>query len=209
MSIGATNYCLPMTVGNGSLVTSKIIQYGYQEELSIGLLVGSGFARGLLLTISMNAGFIGGFIYPLCTIGIIAAMVTYLKFSYLPVGLCLSCYASSILTGIVPAPYTFVCLSSFLFSLNVYQTAPVFIATMTSYVIVSGSGIFSALQARALEQDEKIKQSALLALAREKCEGDDEEHENILNEAQLAKERREEETLSLNKYLSLNNPAYE
>jgi H+/Cl- antiporter ClcA len=146
-----------MTTGNGNMMLDNIISFGNGHEVPISNYISSGFARACLLGISMNCGFVGGFIYPLITMGTIAGTACYMKFSYLPIGLCLSCFITAIPSGLVPMPYTLTCLSCFTFSLNNYQAAPVFIATMTSYLIVSGSGILPKLQAKVQERQDDSK----------------------------------------------------
>jgi H+/Cl- antiporter ClcA len=206
LTTGVTNYCLPMTTGNGSMMLNQIIQFGYKGEISTNLLLASGFARTAILTISMNSGFVGGFIYPIITLGVISAMICYQQFPYLPVGLCLTCFCAALPAGIVPMPYTLTCLSCFVFSLNSYQTAPVFIATMTSYVIVSGSGFFGALQARAREMEEaKLKEQEYRLT--HGAEGDfDEDEEKDHVPSRITGNKTTEDALSLAKYLDLNRP---
>jgi hypothetical protein len=47
--IGAFNYAMPLTVGNGNLMLPLIIKYGYQGTLSTHQLLTAGFSRILLL----------------------------------------------------------------------------------------------------------------------------------------------------------------
>ncbi len=152
--LGFFNYLLPLTVGNGNMLVNNIVVYGYQNQLSTQLLIGSGFARIFLLGVSMNsAGFVGGFIFPTMTVAIIAGVVCYQQYSYLPLGLCIGCFLAGVPAGICPMPFTLCCLSIFLFFFGLYQTAPILIATITSYTVVCGSGLFSALQSRARQQE--------------------------------------------------------
>ncbi len=146
------NWALPATVGNGNMVFSWIIKFGAGKEVSEKLLLCTAFARMFLLGVSMNCGFIGGIIFPFLTMGIIAGTVCYLHYDYLPLGLCVGTFMVAVPCGIVPMPFTFTCLSAFMFYFGLYQIVPIFIATFTSYLIVCGSGLFKKLSSRANAQ---------------------------------------------------------
>lgn len=148
--IGFINYALPLTIGNGNMVFSSIISYGgVNNLLSQRLLICTGFAKVFLLGISMSGGFVGGFVFPLLFIGVIAGVVAHLMFPYLPLGLCVGCFMAGIPCSLVPSPYSlsFLVISSFYF--GIYQTVPIFITAIVSYVLVVGSGIYGGLQRRA------------------------------------------------------------
>jgi len=67
-------------------------------------------------------------------------------------GNAIGCWMPAISAGICPMPITLTLLSLFVFNFGLYQTAPIFIATITSYTLVCGSGLFGALAARATAQ---------------------------------------------------------
>ena len=186
--IGLINYCLPLTVGDGSAVLPKVVQYGHNyvkepatwngmtppptllpllpssstESISTHLLLCSAFAKMFVLGISMNCGFVGGFVFPTILIGVMAGVVCYQLFTYIPLGMCVSCFLSAVPAGICPMPFTLACLAIFTQYNGLYQTIPVYIATITSYTLVCGSGIFSALQRRGQQnsQTEAQKEAA-------------------------------------------------
>jgi H+/gluconate symporter-like permease len=103
-------------------------------------------------------GYVGGFIFPIITISLIAGVVMWQNYPYLPFGLCIGCFLSSLAGGICPMPMTLACLAIFCFFFGMYETSPIIVATMTSYTLVSGSGLFGALQARAKDQEMKEQQ---------------------------------------------------
>jgi hypothetical protein len=104
----------------------------------------------------MNSlGYVGGFIFPTITIAVIAGVVCYQQYSYLPYGLCIGCFLAGVPSGICPMSFTLSCLSIFCFFFGIYQTAPILIATITSYTVVCGSGLFAAMQARARKQEQE------------------------------------------------------
>ena len=146
-----------MTVGNGNQVINSLIKAGLKQQLPQWLYIQSGFARMALLAICMNCGFIGGVGYPVITMGLIAGTVTILKFPSLPPALCLSCWMAAAPLGFIPMPYTFTVLSCLIFQLNAYQSSVVFVAAVTSYLIMSGSGIISTLQKNSMKKEAEAK----------------------------------------------------
>ncbi len=157
--VGTVNWALPLTVGNGNLIFPFLIKAGLHGDVSQKLLVCTGFARMFLLGVSMNCGFIGGIIFPFLTMGYISGTIMYLNYPYIPQGLCLGTFMISIACGIVPMPFTFTCLTVFIFYFGVYQTAPIFIASFVSYLIVSGSGLMKKLALRGTKEDNQEGES--------------------------------------------------
>jgi H+/Cl- antiporter ClcA len=143
--LGAVNWALPATVGNGNIMFPYIVKAGLNGGVSQRLLVCTGFARMFLLGVSMNCGFVGGMIFPFLTMGMIAGTVMYLNYPWIPIGLCSGTFMVAICCGIVPMPFTFTCLSVFMFYFGTYQTVPVFVACITSYLIVCGSGLMERI----------------------------------------------------------------
>ena len=197
LMIGFTNYALPSTVGNGSMLVSTLVTDAYNGTVSKDLLIKTCFARGALLAISMNCGFIGGFIFPLLTIGVLVGVISHELLPDAPYGLFLTCFISALPAGIAPIPYTLICLTAFLFSLNVYQITPVFIATMVSYLIVSGTGILPTLQRKAQEREKE----GFKARAQDKLRRFQEDDENAAVDEE---EKGDNDPLSLIKYIHMN-----
>ena len=184
--IGLTNWALPLTVGNGSLTLKAIISFGYQGLLSDKLILCSIAAKMFTLGVSMNCGFIGGFIFPQIQIATMVGMYMHSHYDYIPVGLCVSCFIAGIPAGICPMPFTLACLAIFLMNFGLYQTAPIFIATITSYTLICGSGLFGALASR---QQQRLQNAT-------RTEGIDEESIKRKGEEKL-----EEESFAISQYL--------
>jgi len=146
-----------MTVGNGNQVIKSLIEAGVNNQLPQWLYIQSGFARMALLAICMNCGFIGGVGFPVVTMGFIAGTVTILKFPSLPPGLVLSCWMAAAPLGFIPMPYTFTVLSCLTFQLNSYQSSVVFVSALSSYLIMSGSGIISTLQKNSMKKEAEAR----------------------------------------------------
>lgn len=98
-------------------------------------------------------GFVGGFVFPILTISIIAGTVCHMYYRWLPYGLCLSCFFVGVPGGVCPMPFTLSLLAIFVFFFGTYQTAPIFISALTSYTLVCGSGFFKMLRMRAQKAD--------------------------------------------------------
>jgi H+/Cl- antiporter ClcA len=180
--IGAVNYALPCTVGDGNMVIGTIVRYGYayaypdgpalppgmapllQDDiiakldgngsggLDSHILVSTAFAKMFLLGVSMNCGFVGGFVFPTILVGVISGMVCFQLFPYIPLGMCIACFMAAVPSGICPMPFTLAGLAIYLLHLGLYQTVPIFISVITAYTVVCGTGIFTALQQRALKK---------------------------------------------------------
>jgi H+/Cl- antiporter ClcA len=163
--IGSVNYVLPLTVGSGSMVVSSVVKYGGQSKLSTHLLLCSAAAKIFLLGVSMNCGFIGGFIFPQIAVAMMSGCICFQLYGEtygLSLGLCVGCFLSGLPSAIVPMPFTLSLLSIFVFYFGLYQTAPIFMSAITSYTIICGSGLFAALANRSREKQEaldKLRQS--------------------------------------------------
>lgn len=151
-TLGTVNWALPLTVGNGHLTLSALLKL--REELGTGLLLSTGFARMFTLGCSMNCGFVGGFIYPMITIGFIVGVIAHQRYEDdLPIGLTVCCFLASVPSGICPMPFTMLGISCLVFFLGLQQTVPVFISCIVAYTLFTGIGIFGALQSRGEKQN--------------------------------------------------------
>lgn len=182
--LGTVNWALPATVGNGNIIFNWIIKYGPDGQISEHLLLCTAFARMFLLGVSMNCGFVGGFIFPFLTMGLLSGTIANIHYPYLPLGMCISCFMISIPCGIVPMPFTFTCLSAFIFYNGLYQIVPIFVSACTSYLLVCGSGLFKKLGSQA--------QAAAQAAA---------EEERLEQEAKAKEQKKESEEFAVNQFL--------
>jgi H+/Cl- antiporter ClcA len=161
--VGVTNYCLPLTIGSGSTLLSAFPTVYLQGNISNYIMISSAFAKMALLTISMNCGFIGGFIYPMITIATICGLVCNNMYPGIPLGMTLACFMAALPSSLAPMPYTFCSLFSLIFSLGPYQASTVFVSGLTAYTLVSGSGILQYMQKKAAEREAQSAAAAELA----------------------------------------------
>ena len=110
--IGLLYWTLPITVGDGNLVSPALLKqtliaeaYGL-KGIDQHLLIQSGFAKMLALGVSMNCGMIGGFVFPMLTVGVIASVVAHQQQPDIPILLFISCFMAGIPSGICPMPIT-------------------------------------------------------------------------------------------------------
>jgi H+/Cl- antiporter ClcA len=109
---GLLYWTLPMTIGDGNLVSAPIIGHTIKSDLTgtpdinQTLLIQSAFGKMLALAISLNCGMIGGFVFPMLTIGVMSATVCHQRYPDIPYLLFISCFMSGIPSGICPMPIT-------------------------------------------------------------------------------------------------------
>lgn len=214
--LGTVNWALPATITSGSLVFTYLFKFGLNGDISKNLLLCTGFARVFLFGVCTQCGFIGGIIFPLLTIGAISGILCHLYFEELDPIFCVTCFMNAIPMTIVPMPFTFTCLIIFLFFLGYYQGIPVFIAGITAYTILCGSGLFKKIAMTAQEQqrrDELAKQQKEAEAAGGKkigsiSEGDSESVSSTKGTtieqitSKKIKEKKEAEEFAVNAYLS-------
>lgn len=202
-------FILPLTIGNGQLQLGAIIKYGNSGDYSTQLLIATGFVRMLTLSISMNCGFIGGVVYPMVTIGAIAGAVCSRYYPSLPLGLCISCFSAAVPGGVVPMPFTLLCLFAFIFYFGLEQTVPAFVAIITSYSLVCGSGLMKRLQAGKNAMDKRpsdasgysgIETSDSIPLNQPPNGGVGSNGQHV-SQQELERERKEAEQYAMNQYL--------
>ena len=216
LAIGAVNWVLPATVGNGHLTTPWVLAFGPQGKIPQRMLISCGFARAFLLSVSMNCGFIGGFVFPMLSIGAISGVVANLQYPELvrsatfirfvihlpniisllnvhlrqPVGLTVGCFMFAIPCGIVPLPFTFTVLGCFIFFFGLYETVPIFVSILVSYLLICGSGIFQRLRSGQQKKNDGNGTAAEIAVtAQAKAILEERKHE-----------REEEEIYAVNQY---------
>ena len=151
--LGTVNWALPLTVGNGHLTMGALLQH--KDDLGTGLLLSTGFARMFTLGCSMNCGFVGGFIYPMITIGFIVGIIAHQRYEDdLPIGMTVCCFLAAVPSGICPMPFTLLGISCLIFFLGLQQTVPVFISCIVAYTLFTGIGIFGAMTNRGEKEGE-------------------------------------------------------
>ena len=161
--IGLVNFSLPMTVGNGDLIAESLVKFSLQNEISKDILTWSLLGRVATLAVSLYShGFVGGLVYPLMYIGLVSGILFFLNYPELPFGLCVACFTAAVPSCLVPMPYTLTAFVCLLYGLDLYQSAAVYISVMTSYIVISGTGILHILQGHSKRTNETIWKRKIL-----------------------------------------------
>jgi H+/Cl- antiporter ClcA len=160
--VGLVNYALPLTIGNGHLVSSALIKG--TTQLNPRLLRCTIFGRSFTMAVSMNCGFVGGFVMPLISIGLVCGVLCHKQYDNIPLGMSISCFLAAVPSALCPIPFTMMGVSCYIFFLGLQQTIPVFISCIVAYMCLTGIGVLGALQERA---NKKQKQGS-------ECSFDDE-----------------------------------
>lgn len=164
-------YVVPLSFGNGHQTNVSVISN--VEHYTTHTLLVTAATRVFTLAVSMNCGFVGGFVLPVISIGIVCGVICHQQYDYLPLGLCVACFMSSLPAAICPMPFTLFSIAISVFFFGLYQTVPVFVACITSYLMLTGIGLLGALQARAKQNQQDAAAAANSQQA--KFEGSDKE----------------------------------
>lgn len=148
-------YVVPLSFGNGHQTNVSVISN--VEYYTTHTLLVTAATRVFTLAVSMNCGFVGGFVLPVISIGIVCGVICHQQYDYLPLGLCVACFMSSLPAAICPMPFTLFSIATSVFFFGLYQTVPVFVACITSYLMLTGIGLLGALQARAKQNQQNTE----------------------------------------------------
>jgi H+/Cl- antiporter ClcA len=99
--------------------------------------------------VSMNCGFVGGFVMPLISIGLITGVLCHKQYDDIPLGMAVACFMAAVPSALCPIPFTMLGVSCYVFFLGLQQTIPVFISCIVAYICLTGIGVLGALQERA------------------------------------------------------------
>lgn len=125
--VGTISWVLPLTIGDGNIAFAPIISLTFQQvqsytmddlpggNMTAHLLICSMFAKMFSLGVSMNCGFVGGFVFPMITIGCMAGSATALIYYEQPPGFCIACFMAAVPAGICPMPFTLLGIAVYCF----------------------------------------------------------------------------------------------
>lgn len=134
--VGLIAVALPLTVGAGQSQLSVVIDNA--TALGIGLLVVVLLAKMVAIALSLEAGFMGGNVFPMIFMGGMAGTIVYLAFPDIPLALAVSCMLAAVPGSFLRAPISMVFIAAIALALGAETTAPVAVAVVTSYLIVAG-----------------------------------------------------------------------
>ena len=137
--IGFIMYWLPLTVSYGFYVFNYLLTFGPTDDVSVTLLALTIIFRLLSTAIAMTCGFRGGIFISCGTTGLMCGILAN-KITELPLGLCVGCFIAGIPSGITAMPLLYATVVALSFSFDAHQSAPIFAASLTSYLFAAGIG---------------------------------------------------------------------
>ena len=133
--VGLIAVALPLTLGAGQSQLGTVVDGA--SGLGVGLLAAALIGKMFAMALSLRAGFMGGNVFPLIFIGGTAGVVVHLVFPDIPFGLALSCMLAAVPGSYLRAPLSLTFIAAIALSLGAETIAPVAVAVITSYVVVS------------------------------------------------------------------------
>jgi H+/Cl- antiporter ClcA len=139
--LGLLGMALPITLflGTDGLVTTT----QQAAEIGVGLLILFALAKLLALGGALSFGFIGGPIFPLLFVGATLGSAINLVFPQIPLGLAVGCLIVAVPAAIVPIPLALAVIGIVIVGLSPTNAIPVILASLTSYSLAHGLGLFS------------------------------------------------------------------
>jgi H+/Cl- antiporter ClcA len=133
--VGLIAFALPLTATGGSN------QLAYEAQnvanLGIGLLLVVLVGKMIAITLSQEAGFLGGTVFPMLFIGGTAGIVVHGLLPDIPIALAVGAMIGAVPGAIIGAPVSFILIAVGGVGLGVTAVAPIGIAVITAHVTVA------------------------------------------------------------------------
>jgi H+/Cl- antiporter ClcA len=139
--VGLIAFALPLTATGG---TNQLV-YATQNtaSLGIGLLLAVLVGKMIAITLSQEAGFLGGTVFPILFIGGAAGIVVHGLFPDIPVALAVGGMIAAVPGAIIGAPVSFVLIAIGGVGLGVTAVGPIGIAVITAHLTVAALKMFA------------------------------------------------------------------
>jgi len=138
--VGLTAFALPLTATGGSS------QLAFETEditsLGTGLLVVVLIGKMVAFTLSQEAGFLGGPVFPILFIGGTAGIVVQAVLPDIPVSLAVAAMIAAVPGATLGAPVSFILIGAGSVGVGISGLAPVGIAVITAHLAVWGLEVF-------------------------------------------------------------------
>ena len=138
--IGLIAFALPLTVNGGS--SQLAYETGDIASLSIGLLVVVLVGKMVAFTLSQEAGFLGGLVFPILFVGGTAGILVHLLLPGIPAPLAVAAMVGAVPGAALGAPVSFILLGAGTVGVGLAGIAPVGIAVITAHLAVWGLRVF-------------------------------------------------------------------
>ncbi len=135
--VGVIAVALPLTLGAGQSQLETTVEGS--AELGVGLLLAVLVAKMVAMALSLQAGFMGGNVFPLIFMGGTAGTIAHLAFPDIPHALAVSCMLAAVPGSYLRAPVSITFIAVIGTSLGPENVAPVSVAVITSYLLIAGA----------------------------------------------------------------------
>jgi len=133
--VGLVAFAVPLTATGGS--PQLVYEIENASTLGLGLLLLVLLAKMVAVSLSQEAGFLGGIVFPILFIGGTAGLIVNSVIPQVPAGLAVACMLAAVPGAIIAAPVSFVLIGVGTVGLGVAAIAPIGIAVITAYITVS------------------------------------------------------------------------
>ena len=142
--IGLAAYLMPLTLFSGSTSLEVVVDQG--PALGVGLLIAVVLTKVITFAVSISTGFIGGTVFPMLFIGGTAGMALHAIIPGIPAGLAVPAAMAAVPGAAVAIPLSLIAIIGFSVTLGTADIAPVGVAVLTSYLLVTGTGLAGRAQ---------------------------------------------------------------
>ena len=139
--VGLIAFALPLTATGGTKQLAYVTQN--TASLGIGLLLAVLVGKMMAITLSQEAGFLGGTVFPILFIGGAAGIVVHLLLPDIPVALAVGAMIAAVPGAIIGAPVSFILIAVGGVGLGVTAVAPIGIAVITAHLTVGAIKVFA------------------------------------------------------------------
>ena len=144
LAIGLVAMFLPLTLFYGEQQIQTIINTG--ASMGVGLLFMTGLGKILTVSLSLQSGFRGGFIFPLFFIGADFGMMVSLLMPQIPVTVCVICIMAAVAVAILRTPISIVLILSVLSHTELIPVVTV--AAISSFLLTNRLSLISTQRSR-------------------------------------------------------------
>jgi H+/Cl- antiporter ClcA len=139
--VGLIAFAIPLTATGGS----KQLAYATQNtaSLGVGMLLFVLVGKMIAITLSQEAGFLGGTVFPILFIGGTAGVVVHLLLPDIPISLAVAAMIAAVPGAIIGAPVSFILIAIFGVGLGVAAAGPIGIAVITAHLTVGAVKLFA------------------------------------------------------------------
>ena len=139
--VGLIAFALPLTATGGSKQLAYVTQN--TASLGIGLLLAVLVGKMIAITLSQEAGFLGGTVFPILFIGGTAGIVVNGLLPDIPISLAVGAMIAAVPGAIIGAPVSFILIAVGGVGLGVTAVAPIGIAVITAHLTVGAIKVFA------------------------------------------------------------------